>query len=610
MTAHYQPPLTPLGNQIGVGGSGGSYAMTKSPYFSIANQFLPRNLHDVIRWARYITLQSPVTTEVVRKLSTYPITDFVIDSEHRDTVALYKKIFNSFKLKTSLHDIGFDYHTLGNVFLSVYFPIQRTLTCPHCKTEHNAKTAPFAEFKNFEFVGRCPVCSTTARFLRKDTKSVNIDDMNIIKWDPLNISVNHNIITGEYEYYYRVPNEVRRKVMQGDRLFVDSVPWGFIEAVRNKQDFKFDKDSVYHMKNVSTGHMVDGVSIPPLISQYHLVFYIATLRKANEAVANDYMSPMRVIFPQMQSGNSDPVVAMSMKNFVGNMQANLTQFKQDQNHITIAPVPIGYQAISGEGKTLLVSQEIAQAEESLLLSMGVSRELLSGTTNWTSSTVGLRMLENTLNSYVSQVEEMIQWVMGRTSRYLGVDHCKVTLVPFKLTDDESLRQFLMSAVQNGNASWSTLYESYGIDYEDELRRIREDAAAAARNKIESDIEVERATYLASKDASERLGKDEEYKSALSRAQQLAEQLAQVDETTKRQTLNQLKLEDLATYLMTSKLLEEINSANNQVLQAEAMQDAANAETGADVEAKDGSQGPSQPTPPAKSGKPTATKAPA
>ena len=62
--------------------------------------------------------------------------------------------------------------------------------------------------------------------------------------------------------------------------------------------------------------------------------------------------------------------------------------------------------------------------------------------------------------------------------------------------------------------------------------------------------------------------------------------------------------------MTSKLLEEINAANNQVLQAEAMQDAANAETGADLKAKDGSQGPSQPTPPAESGKPTATKAPA
>ena len=587
MTAYYQPPLTPLGNQIGVGGSTGNYAMTKSPYFSIAHQFLPRNLHDVIRWARYITLQSPVTTEVVRKLSTYPITDFVVDSEHRDTVELYKKIFASFRLKSSLHDIGFDYHTLGNVFLSVYYPIQRTLVCRSCGIEHNAKKATFAQFKNFEFMGRCPSCETTGVFTRKDTKSLNIEDMNIIKWDPLNISVNHNVITGEYEYYYRIPNEVRRKVLQGDRLFVDSIPWGIIEAVRNKQDFKFDKDSIYHMKNVSTGHMVDGIAVPPLISQYHLVFYIATLRKANESIANDFMSPMRVIFPQAQTGNGDPVVAMSLKNFVGNMQANLVQHKQDQSHITIAPVPIGYQAISGEGKTLLVSQEIAQAEESLLLSMGVSRELLSGTTNWTSSTVGLRMLDNTLRSYVDQVEELVNWIMSRVCRYLGADQAKISLAPFKLTDDENLRQFLLQAVQNGQASWSTLYESFGIDYEDELRRIREDAAAAARNKIQTDLEVERATFLASKDAGETMGKDEEYKSALGRAQQIAEELSQADESTKRQYLNQLKIDDLATYLMVSKLLEQINEAATQAMHVENAQAAAAEATGADTTPKDG-----------------------
>ena len=585
MTAYYQPPLTPLGSQIGVAGAGGNpgnYGMTKSPYFTIANQFLPRNLHDVIRWARYITLHSPVTTEVLRKLSTYPITDFIIDSENRDTVALYKRIFESFKLKTALHDIGFEYHTVGNVFVSLYFPIQRTLQCPHCGTDHNAKNAPFAQFKEFAFVGKCPKCDSTVRFLRKDTKSTNISDMNIIKWDPLNISVNHNIITGEYEYYYRIPNEVRRRVMQGDKLFVDSVPWGFIEAVRNKQDFKFDRDSIYHMKNVSTGHMVDGVSIPPIISQYHLVFYIATLRKANEAIANDFMSPMRVIYPQAQTGNSDPVIAMSLKNFVSNMQTNMIQFKQDQNHITIAPVPIGYQAISGEGKTLLVSQEIAQAEESLLMSMGVSKELLSGTTNWTSSTVGLRMLDNTLRSFVDQITELVNWIMSRTSKYLGVEPCKVTLSPFKLADDDSLRQVLLQLVGTGQASWSTLYESYGMDYEDELRRIKEDASAAARNKVETDIEVERSTYLASREAGERLGKDDEYKNALMKAQQLAEELASTDDATKRRTLGQLKVQDLALYLMTSKLLEEVNQANQQARQVEQQQELAAQQTGADV----------------------------
>jgi hypothetical protein len=82
---------------------------------------MPRNLHDVIRWARYITVQSPTTTEVIRKQCTYPITEFIVDTNSDEIEAKYKELFESFKLKQKLQDIGFDYHTLGNVFVSVYF---------------------------------------------------------------------------------------------------------------------------------------------------------------------------------------------------------------------------------------------------------------------------------------------------------------------------------------------------------------------------------------------------------------------------------------------------------------------------------------------------------
>jgi len=569
-SCQFNPPLSPTGtSSLTDGGrNGGNLAATKSPYFSIASQFLPRNLHDVIRWARFITTQSPVTTEVIRKLATFPITDFVIDSEKPATLDRYNSIFKSFRLKATLHDIGFEYYTIGNVFLSIYFPIHRTLTCSRCGAEFNAKKAEFAEFRNFQFTGECPSCSANTTFTRKDTKGFDVNDMNIIKWDPINIAVNHNPITNEYEYYYRIPNEIRRRVRQGDRLFVNSVPWSFIEAVQKNQDFKFDNNNIFHLKNVSAGHMIEGVAIPPLISQYNLVFYQATLRKANESIASDYMAPLRVIYPSAQTGNSDPVISMSMKNFVSNIQTSLIQHKQDQNHVLIAPVPIGYQAISGEGKALLVSQEIAQAEESLLLSMGVSRELLSGTTNWTSSTVGLRMLENTMLTYTGQIEEFIEWVISRVTKYLSLETAKVTLVPFKLTDDEALRQVLGTLIQTGDASMSTLMESYGLDYKEELKKVKQDAIDKAVAQAQAHIEVERGVFLGTKDVSGKLGNDNQFKDALSKAQQMAEQLSQSDMGTRRQVLNHLKVEDYASYLMVSKLLEEYNEANNAQMHAE------------------------------------------
>lgn len=534
---------------------------TPSPWFTVANQFLPRNLHDVIRWARYITIQSPVTTEVIRKFATYPITEFIIDSKDESVKTKYEEIFKSFKLKQNLQNIGFEYFTIGNVFTSVYFPIQRMLTCGSntCKTEYSAKKAEFLTFKQYQFFGQCPKCGWTGNFSRKDSKSLNINDMNLITWNPLHISAHFNPITGESEYYYKIPNEIKRKIQMGDKLFVNTVPWAFIEAVRFNQDFKFDNENIFHLRNVSTGNMVEGMSVPPLITLFNLVFYQATLRKANESIATEHLAPMRVLYPMAQTANSDPVVGLSMKNFVLNMTDALQKHKKDKNHILLAPVPVGYQAVGGEGKNLLVAQEILQAEESILLALGVSRELLSGQTNWTSSTVGLRMLENTLRSYIGQLEELINWVIVKVTSYLNIATVDVKMEPFKLMDDDNLKQALLALVQQGNVSLTSFFETFGIDFTDELEKMKEDAVARAVNTEETTFEVEQAKFLVSKKLGDKLEDSNDYKKTLSDSQGIANNLYGADPATRQTTLTQAKIADYPTYSMTKGMLEEYDA---------------------------------------------------
>jgi hypothetical protein len=573
MTSTYYPPLTPGfgGQQSNIGAT--NQAQTRNPFFSISNQFLPRNLNDVIRWVRFITLHSPVTTEVLRKLATYPITEFTYSATDPSTVDRYKRLTKSFRLKSALHDIGFQYFTIGNVFISIHFPVTRTYTCPHCASAYGANSANFLKYRDFNLSGTCPKCGGSGTFIRNDTKSTNLNDMNLIVWDPLNITVNHNPITGKSQYYYKVPNDIKRRVLAGDRLLIDSIPWEFIEAIKDQKDFQFEDDYVFHLRNVDLGFSVNGVSIPPLISHYNLVFYQATLRKANESIATDFMAPMRVLFPQAQSGNSDPVTAISMRNFVSKMEEAMVKHKQDNNHVLIAPLPVGYQAISGEGKTLLVNQEIAQAEESLLLSLGVSRELLSGSTNWTSSTVGLRMLKNTLSSYVGQIQELLDWITTKVAAYQAWEPCEIGLTPFQLTDDDALKSVLMNLAQGGNVSMTTIYESLGRSYEDELVRIEKDAKMKAQSDVRIQFTVEQAKYLEGLAIAKQNTKDDSYQSALTECQQIAEQLINADPTTTRTVLNQLQVQDYAKWLMVSKLVEEGRTNQTHQVQSEMQQQA-------------------------------------
>lgn len=538
-----------------------------SPFFTQANQFIPRSFHDIIKWSRYITTQAPTTTEVIRKLSSYPITEFIVESNNEQTIETYKRIFKTIRLKERMSDTGFDYYTLGNVYTSIYFPIDRHLHCPNCKSSFEVKSAMrtgSAIFKKWIFQGECPACNNQVTYKVVDTKSRDITRINLIKWKPEHVSLNHNPVTGESEFYYTIPGDVKRKIMMGDPLFLATVPWSMVEAVRYNKDYMFDSSNIYHMKSISMGNMIDGLGIPPLISHYGLVFYQQMLRKANEAVAAEHMVPLRVLFPQQNSSNGDPIAQMSLRGFAKNMKKTIRQMKNDPNHILIAPTPIGYQQLGGQGRSLLVNQELQYAEEQQLMSMGVSRELLSGTTNWTSSTVGLRLLENTMNNYVGQLKELINWIMEKIAQYLSIEITETNLVPFKLTDNEALKASMLDMWKEKVISASTLLEAFGMDYDEELDKMGDDQIAMAEKQIEIDRKVDIAMFMKSKgmqSEKDSSGYDDNRKEAYAIAQRVLK--AQTPEQ-QRDILFKLQNTDPTLYQTVMKMLNDMpNPGSNE-----------------------------------------------
>lgn len=534
--------------------------LTPNPWNNIANQFTPRNLNDVIRWSRYIITQSPTLAEVIRKYATYPITEFIIDTDNEALRKKYEKIIASLRLKSKLCDIGFDHYTIGNVFSSVYFPIDRFLICKNstCKSSFNARNNTNAwKWKNYKFSGICPVCKQeNAEFEIKDQKSLDIDRMNIVKWNPENIYTDHNPISEETEYYYRIPSNVKKGVMNGNPLFVTTIPWEMILAVKKSQDFKFAHDNVYHVKNLSMGSMLDGLGLPPILSMYSLIFYQALLRKANEAIATEYLTPLRVMFPNTGSAANDPIVQMSMQGFTQRMQASLKKHKADPNHILISPIPIGYQALGGEGRTLLVSQEIDQAEKTMLLGLGVSQELLSGTTNWTSSTVGLRLLENSMANYISNLTEMIQWTTTKIASYLGIEVVNVTLAPFQLTDNDAVKEIFLKIWAEGKLSTQTLFEALDLDHTDEYEKRKQEAIKEQELQVELQEILKKTKFEKHKETKD--DDNDAYNLANQQAHEIAQQLAGMDPASQRQALLKLKGEDESLYNLVLDISNELN----------------------------------------------------
>lgn len=527
-----------------------------NPFFTLSNQFLPRNFKELLRWADFIVTQSPTAMEVLRKHATYPITDFIPDTDSQDLADRYKRLCKAIQLKHKLNNFGLEYYTRGNSFVSVYLPFVRTAVCPSCKTVHNVRSIAKIRFRNGKFTGGCPArgCGYTGVYEVTDKYVRDEGRINLISWDPNYMTVNHNPVTGESEYYYQIPPFIKRKVLMGDTMYLSTLPMGMLEAIGLKKSFKFDPNSIYHLMNMSIGKLDDGVCIPPIMAVYQLIFHQAMMRRANEAIASEHMTPLRVIFPQPQSSNSDPVMSMSLAGFVDNMKENIKRFKHDPNHQVIAPVPVGISTIGGDGKNLLVAQELQLSEEQLLMSLGVSREMMAGTTNWTSSTIGLRMLKNSMENYVRSIDGLIDWVFNKISAFLGIARVPVKMTPFELTDDEMLKQFLPTLAQNGQVSDITLLESIGLDFREEQERQIRAAEMRAETAIRiQDVQI-KAVYKAAVAEKDSRNRDERYEEAKRKAYDLFVQLQSYAPQDQQTAIMRLQYEDMPVAALLHALM--------------------------------------------------------
>jgi len=535
----------------------GTYA---NPSYTVSGQFLPKNFHDLLKWTRFIIVKSPTVTEVLRKLATYPITDVVVNSPNSKLRDKYEDIIESIRLIEKMSDSGFDYQAYGNSFNSIYFPIDRFLKCPYCETSYSANKAldgRYAIWKKWGFHGTCPSCNHQVTYERVDVASKDLSRINIVKWKPDNISINDNPITGDTEYYYNIPGDTKRKIITGDPHYICTLPWEFIEAVKVQKAFKFSRGQLYHMKSLSMGDIVEGFGVPPLLSHYSTVFNMECLKKANEAIALEHLNPMRILYPQQGTNAGDPASMMTMSNFSMNVRDALRKFKQDPNHILLSPVPVGVGNLGGQGKSLLVTQELKFAEEQLLMSMGVSRELLSGQTNWTSSTVGLRLLENNMNQYTRKLKRFLNWIMDQVTNYLGIEDVDVELIPFELTDNDQMKQLYLELHQRQLVSSDTLLNAFDIDPDKEREKIVQDIINKAGESIKTKHKVEIAEFMAMRDTTSDGEDDDGHKDYREEVMAIARKiLEEKDEEKRNQMLIQLHTSDPNKYAHVMQYVQQ------------------------------------------------------
>ena len=586
----------------------------KHPLLSQFSSSLPSNIKEMFEWMEFIINNNPIASAGIKKLSETPVTSFKymsVDDKNEASLSeddSWKSILeDSLNLKSKLLGISFNTLLYGNCFISVYTPIVRLLKCSACgetvqlkkakklkvsmKRKEDAGSA-FGSYDSFQaddkaaaeessditskykklekketpinFSCECGSCKKVTSHNARDIRFKSKEDINIITWDPHAIRISSNPISGANEYFYQIPDDINKAVKSNDPMILSTMPIGMIEASLQKKIFKFADGHIYHSKRETISGVSTAWGMPALASAIPPFLTLMILRKANEKIATDYMVPLRTVFPTGQTSSAgDMYNFMGGTDFVGKINTMLKKWKLDPSGVQTTPFPIGTETILGDGKLLSLNQEIDQLESNIANSLGIPIEFIKGGLSYTTQGSSLRLLENQLARLSANLEDVIQFVVGRVAVSLDKDPIKIRMVPFKIVDDLQEKAAIIQLATSGQGmiSTSTMLEMFNMDSGTEQKRLVSDQKDSVKNQLELQrYQQEVSTSIEEKAKAAAQMNNSNFQSInqqalMQEAQQYVEQLSQLDEGSRRSQLDEMSKTNYIMYGVVKALLE-------------------------------------------------------
>lgn len=443
-----------------------------SPFFDVAHTYLPVTVKQLFRWCRYYFLTNPLINATVFKLSEYPITDLVVDHPEAAVKERWESYFRDhLRYRPFQIECGLDYYTYGNCMVSLGFPFHKYIRCQACRFAERAdKIRQHWAFTNLTFRLTCPRCGTTSEAEANDFYYRDASGIRPIRWNCEHVEVTYNDVTGESTYFYTIPPAVRNDIVIGKKDVVESVPQVFIQAMRQHKGVVFSKDNFFHMKRPTLAQQDRGWGTPIVLPVLKDVFYLQLMKKAQEAILLEHIVPLRVLFPQAGGGTSDPYTTINLVDWRDHVATEIARWRHDNNYIPIMPLPIGNQTIGGDGRALLMTQEIQVWSEHIMSGLQVPREFLLGGMSYAGTNVSMRMLENQFLGFILRHTQMANWIMKQVAAYMRWPEARIRFKPFKMADDIQRKAYLFQLNQAQKISDRTLLADADLDQakEDEI----------------------------------------------------------------------------------------------------------------------------------------------
>jgi hypothetical protein len=473
--------------------------MYPSPYFDITNNFQPRSLKETFQWCDFYSSMNPIIATLVSKLAAYPITELVYNSANEASSNTWSRFFErTLGLRAFLVESNLDRYTYGNSFTSVYFPFIKHLQCPNCghsrplKAPANKKQPRIQyRWRGYRFHADCPKCDYEGAHKAVDKPDRRASGIRLLRWNPRDITIRKNTLTGEVRYIYDMPRHLRNQIKLGKPDVIETVPQEFIDAQRRKKLILIDK--MFHSKRPAPSKFSGeaGWGTPLMLPVLKDSFFVQVLRKAQEAVALEHIVPMRVLFPQSTTDANNVFANVNVREWQGETTSQVNKWKQDPNHIPVLPFPLGYQLIGGQGRGMLMHQDLRLCYEQIISGMGVPVSFFYGDAHYSGASVNMRGLENEFLGHRADMLKLVFFIADEVQHFMSWPDVSLEFRPFKMADDLQRASFDLNLYNQQLISGRTLCQRQSIDFDNEQKQINEEQKQLnMRNRDASLVQAE------------------------------------------------------------------------------------------------------------------------
>jgi len=433
---------------------------------------MPQNMKSLFRWLRHYFLLNGFFNVVVSKLAEYPITALFFEGKNEEISRKWQRYFQEhLRYRLFQLEVGLDYFVYGNAFISLRYPFTKFLRCTGCGWQSAARSCrDHWTFSGHDFNLTCPKCKHSGPAKVHDVTTKVASGARLIRWNPEAITIRYNEVSGHKTFYYDLPGHLRNDIIMGRKHVVEEIPQTFIEAARKNIGVTIPYEQLFHMARPSISGFDRGWGIPLLLCVIKEGFQMQVLQKANEVILMEHLQPLRTIFPQPGAGSADPYTMTSLPLWKEQMSKEIARWRWDPAYIPVMPLPIGQQTIGGEGKALLLDQQIQSKAEAIVVQLGVPKEIIFGGASWSGGTVAMRAVENFFLGYLEEHKALLRFVVEQLRVALDWPEVDAHFKPFRMADDMQRQQLLLQAVQLNTMSRETWLGQMDFDYKQEMQR--------------------------------------------------------------------------------------------------------------------------------------------